>query len=278
MRHGPHYCGCCGQKGHNRSTCPTYKETLSNYSEDHPAVQRYKAKQEARKTENKTCHYCGNKGHTRAMCEDYKRDFAKLAALNAEFRSKIGAYLDKIGYDIGTVVQETEYLEQERTSLYSSYSNRSLLNKYFPTEGSTAVKASNDKPLYMIKLIDLNKLVVPFDRYMANLEPFKATICGDRKVFKARLGATQSYVPYIANVKDVRLPLVDFCYSKQASNTNGYMPTFPTFARSYGKFRNLFISEKVYNKWINDTACLKDMMSSTKEKFDSRYYSWIKEY
>jgi hypothetical protein len=281
---GKVHCRSCGKTGHNSSTCPDRKEKLARLPADHYLIEREQRKQQNRQLSNKRCSYCGEFGHTKASCPQYKSDMAKLLVLNAEYRSRIGAYLDSIGYGIGSIVQEANLNITERNDYYQRrhgyncdfISPNHILDKYFPLSGKVTCQPSNLQPLYMIEKIVHNLIVLPFGN-SSRYQPFIASICGKLEVYKKRIEEATGKNAWLSDKQYIAMPYVRFCFSKQYKVTSGYDCIFPAYGRSTISFRSTFKSEKEYTNWINDKECVKKMMPARSTEFECRYNTYIRE-
>ena len=115
---GTVYCGYCGQKGHNRVSCPERKaEALRN-----PGgwtANQLKKEADRRKSKPRACSYCREPGHNRSTCKVLKDDKSKLLSDVAHFRLRFLKNLKNAGLGIGALVS-TPSLARVSSGCYTS--------------------------------------------------------------------------------------------------------------------------------------------------------------
>ena len=104
-------CSYCYESGHNKSSCPAYKQRIESYraefGDDHYLVRDWDAKKarKAAAVSNRKCSYCGEKGHNRAGCTKLKAAMAAFTARNAEYCENIYAALVESGIGPGAMLR-----------------------------------------------------------------------------------------------------------------------------------------------------------------------------
>lgn len=89
------YCRYCGNKGHNRRSCPSLSPEMKA---------RYTTGDRARK-----CSYCHESGHNRASCKTLKIDKVAYIQENAMFRFAALNDMKNAGIGIGALVSHSHY-------------------------------------------------------------------------------------------------------------------------------------------------------------------------
>ena len=80
-------CGWCGQKGHNRRSCPEFKKHVAEAAAegDRWAIHQLERK---KRSSTRRCSWCGNKGHNKKTCT-MRREAEAAIPLVAESLSKL---------------------------------------------------------------------------------------------------------------------------------------------------------------------------------------------
>ena len=105
------HCSYCGGRGHNKSSCPAYKERIESYraacGDDHYLVRDFDAKKarKAAAVSTRKCSYCGEQGHNRAGCTKLKAAMAAFTARNAEYCENVYAALVESGIGPGAMLR-----------------------------------------------------------------------------------------------------------------------------------------------------------------------------
>ena len=129
---GTVYCRYCGEKGHNKRTCPHYTKRLKEYAlqeiNNGEGYEGYWGKQynkrvkktglyadgtpmskeaikAATKSSRRRCKYCGAQGHNRRTCPTLKADKAAWAGEQLAWRKKIKAWAEEAGYGVGALLK-----------------------------------------------------------------------------------------------------------------------------------------------------------------------------
>lgn len=127
---GTVYCRWCGQKGHNKRTCPDYTEMLRkraldeiNNGEGYDGYWGRMYNKRVRKTglyadgtkmpaevkeankQKRRCKYCNKAGHNRRTCPTLKRDMAAWVEREVAFRHKLVAAAKEFGVGVGTLLK-----------------------------------------------------------------------------------------------------------------------------------------------------------------------------
>ena len=102
---GTVYCSFCGQKGHNRRTCPSRKK----YAEQNPntlwARELEREKEEnRRRASRRKCSYCRQRGHNRPTCKYLKADMAYAEKKNEQLMEIVFNAMKEIGLGVGSLV------------------------------------------------------------------------------------------------------------------------------------------------------------------------------
>lgn len=106
------YCGYCGQKGHNRRTCPMRSDEAKAFDK------QYMRKAGRRKGSSTQCSYCGGFGHNRRTCQLLKSDKAwVISQASVVVRSAI-ENLSRIGCGVG-FLQKTQRWGDEYLGIHS---------------------------------------------------------------------------------------------------------------------------------------------------------------
>ena len=95
-------CGWCGQRGHNRRSCPELKKEIR----DNP--NGFWAEREKIKNANKSkrkCSYCSTEGHTKRTCEKLKLDRKAVAQKSSTWRAQFVTLCNDFGFGIGSLVK-----------------------------------------------------------------------------------------------------------------------------------------------------------------------------
>lgn len=134
---GTVYCRYCGEKGHNKRTCPQYTERLKeralseiNDGEGYDGYWGRQYNKRVRKTglyadgtpmsaeakatakQKRVCKYCGKAGHNRRTCPQLKADKLVTQKETAELRQRVIEGLKQAGLGIGAIVTREQYGER----------------------------------------------------------------------------------------------------------------------------------------------------------------------
>lgn len=115
-------CSACGHKGHNRSGCPSrkqrYQEALAKPEGERDYYERRTIEEfELRKTRNsnRVCSYCEEKGHNRRTCGILAEHQGHVQRQQVAFRKAVLGYMQKIGLNIGALVNFSQSPDEPRT-------------------------------------------------------------------------------------------------------------------------------------------------------------------
>lgn len=97
------YCGWCGTKGHNKTTCQHRKDYATNNPRS--AIADEIASEIERKKVPRKCSYCEVSGHTRRTCGLLKQDMSLVIKKRKEFIKEYEAQAKKIGLGPGALVK-----------------------------------------------------------------------------------------------------------------------------------------------------------------------------
>ena len=117
-------CSYCGQRGHNRATCPKLKEYIKRNPDSWHAhkAKAKKARAEElapRRKSSRRCSYCSERGHTIRTCPKKKDMVAKVTATNKKWRANLVKELNKAGLAPGALVERVlRYPDSENQSRY----------------------------------------------------------------------------------------------------------------------------------------------------------------
>ena len=106
----PTYCGYCGQRGHNRRTCPTLKASENKELAANPDSlwsKSIRSQRSAAKRSNSTrrCSYCEQTGHNRRSCPTLKNDRIAVQSAFTDYRKRFAENLKKSGLGVGAIVK-----------------------------------------------------------------------------------------------------------------------------------------------------------------------------
>jgi len=125
-------CRWCYGKGHNKRSCPEYTEVLKGralqeindgegyngywgaqynkrvkktglYADGTPMSKE--AIQAATKSSKRRCKYCGAQGHNKRTCQELKHDKGEWIAKELDWRKKIKAWAEEVGYGTGALLK-----------------------------------------------------------------------------------------------------------------------------------------------------------------------------
>lgn len=97
-------CSYCYKTGHNRRTCPSLKQYITENPESYAARSAARAKAE-RKPSNRRCSFCQTAGHTKRTCEERRTLTATVTTENRQFRRKLRRALARQGWLPGALVR-----------------------------------------------------------------------------------------------------------------------------------------------------------------------------
>ena len=102
MRH----CSWCWGKGHNKTTCPEFKQHIADNPDGyHAREERAKIqKRQARKQTTRKCSFCEKPGHNTKTCSAKRVIHNKFIALNSAFRRRVLEELSVQGIGVGALV------------------------------------------------------------------------------------------------------------------------------------------------------------------------------
>lgn len=105
------HCSYCHQAGHNRSSCPAYKQEIESlratYGDNHYQVRVYDERKarRARASKSRSCSFCGSKDHNRRSCPKLKNEMETYRARNAVYRTKYLQNMIIHGWGPGALVR-----------------------------------------------------------------------------------------------------------------------------------------------------------------------------
>ena len=109
-------CSYCGERGHNRRTCPKIDEVIKKNPDSYLARerQRREARQKIR-VQQVQCSYCGGFGHNKAGCSDRKQALKYFSEWLPKWRELICNQIKKHKLGIGSLVKTTnrEYFSKK---------------------------------------------------------------------------------------------------------------------------------------------------------------------
>ena len=114
------HCSYCGESGHNKSGCPSYKERIEQqrkeYGDDYYAVRAYDEKRARKATsaKNRKCSYCGQGGHNKAGCPTLKAAMESFRTKNIEYRKNVLNTLVENGLGPGTLITIADYWNENK--------------------------------------------------------------------------------------------------------------------------------------------------------------------
>ena len=120
------HCSYCGERGHNKSGCPAYKEKIerqrADFGNDHYAVRAYddKRARKASSAKNRKCSYCGEGGHNKAGCAKLKAAMEQFRTKNVEYRKNVLAALVEHGLGPGAMLKIKSWSGDESLAMVMS--------------------------------------------------------------------------------------------------------------------------------------------------------------
>ena len=107
---GTVFCGYCGQRGHNRRTCPALKAAQNKELAENPDSgwsKSIRSQRSAAKRSNSTrrCSYCEQTGHNRRSCPTLKSDRVAVQNAFTDYRKRFAENLKKKGFGVGAIVK-----------------------------------------------------------------------------------------------------------------------------------------------------------------------------
>ena len=104
-------CGWCGQKGHNRRSCPEFKKHVTEAAAegDRWAIHQLEKK---KRSSTRRCSWCGNKGHNKKTCT-MRREAEAAIPLVADSLSKLCEKILEGNLTRGAIVK----MDHERTTV-----------------------------------------------------------------------------------------------------------------------------------------------------------------
>ena len=106
------HCSYCGQKGHNRRTCPHRSDEAKAFDK------QYMRKSGRRKGSSTQCSYCGGFGHNRRTCPLLKSDKAWVISQTSVIVRSAIENLSRIGCGVG-FLQKTHRWGDEYLGIHS---------------------------------------------------------------------------------------------------------------------------------------------------------------
>ena len=103
------YCSFCGERGHNRSSCPKRKQYIKDNPNSWEAIKEQRKAQRRKEIKDKggrKCSYCGNRGHTVRTCEVKKQDRVRLIEVLTRERAEGLKRLNEIGWGVGALFEK----------------------------------------------------------------------------------------------------------------------------------------------------------------------------
>lgn len=172
------YCGYCGQRGHNRLSCPQRMKDAAENPDSYVALRVKREKEEReRRVAKRTCTYCGGKGHNRRGCKVLKAD--KVAVLDKlrAYRDKFAKAMSTSGFGIGALVEFPDGGWREmwsKSTLYMvteiAWGNIDFRPLAFNLESRTAYNVLN-KNIIRVRAISSKGYDVSLDEDPHRLQP-----------------------------------------------------------------------------------------------------------
>ena len=144
-------CGHCYEKGHNKSSCKSLRQTLRDrIVRDKAALEADKwgdewekrsaqsrlerSSRELHKMENRgknrKCGYCGETGHTRRTCPERKSEVTRITDETIDFRNRVAERLVNDGFGPGALVKvQHRHGEDARLAVVTSISFSDLTTR-----------------------------------------------------------------------------------------------------------------------------------------------------
>jgi len=97
------HCRFCRNKGHNRATCPTYKEKAASDPNSY-AARYYERREEREKNKSRTCSYCCSQEHDKRKCGKLIADRKLAIQTNSDFRHRCLNSFKQQGIGVGCLV------------------------------------------------------------------------------------------------------------------------------------------------------------------------------
>lgn len=103
---GTVHCSWCGQKGHNKLSCPERLSAAEKDPDSYIAAQ-VRAEKDRRKKQvsSRTCTYCNKPGHNRRGCKLRKADIVASESAQTRYRERFKNALVSAGLGVGTYVR-----------------------------------------------------------------------------------------------------------------------------------------------------------------------------
>jgi len=119
------HCRFCGNKGHNRNSCPSVKNHAAiaaqkiaegkdfyelDWNERYAhSVMKRKAERKV-SAEPRKCSYCNNSGHNRASCTTLADDKYRVTGYETRFRAAVAKWVQNSGLGVGAIIStDTKY-------------------------------------------------------------------------------------------------------------------------------------------------------------------------
>ena len=100
------YCGYCGQRGHNKLSCPQRMKDAAENPDSYVALRVKREREErARRVANRSCTYCSGKGHNRRGCKVLKADKAAVLDKLRAYRDKFAKAMSDSGFGVGALIE-----------------------------------------------------------------------------------------------------------------------------------------------------------------------------
>ena len=111
------YCGYCGQKGHNRRTCPHRSDEAKAQDK------KWMLKSGRRKGSTTQCSYCGVVGHNRRTCPHLKLQKKTALRLVDSAVHRAATLLSENGFGLGAMYENSNawYREEKNTYVIASH-------------------------------------------------------------------------------------------------------------------------------------------------------------
>lgn len=102
------YCSFCGERGHNKSSCPKRKQYVKDNPNSWEAIKEQRKAQRRKEIKDKggrKCSYCNNRGHTVRTCEIKKQDRVRLIEVLTRERTEGLKRLNELGWGVGALFE-----------------------------------------------------------------------------------------------------------------------------------------------------------------------------
>ena len=137
-------CRFCGERGHNKRTCPAYTERLKGYAQNEvdggegrdgywhkqyakrtgtwvdgtPAKEMKKGRRDA--GQQRRCTFCGKRGHNRRSCPEFATAINDYVEKLFDFRKGILADMKERGLGVGALLMQERWSEKHLVLLHQT--------------------------------------------------------------------------------------------------------------------------------------------------------------